>query len=173
MVQLRQQGDAGLEAVEQIPTLRDRIVTLPVDPVVPNHWEVGCKVVKFNNELPADAITLKRPRRAQELILTTAGMDSSLTLGVYEHDRNKGRRNCVATTEHTHGNDIRRTLYEAFTVTCRQAARIDGLPPSIAAIDAQDPAVVIDGEQIHDPNDALSTEQKGLIARFLGKIKVY
>ncbi|ERH13106.1 MAG: hypothetical protein J07HB67_02140, partial [halophilic archaeon J07HB67] len=66
MVELRRQCEAGLEAVEQLPTLRDRIVTLPVESAVPNHWEVGCRVVKFKDELPADAITLQRARRAQE-----------------------------------------------------------------------------------------------------------
>lgn len=168
MVKLRQQGEAGLEAVEQLPTLRDRIVTLPVEPVVPNHWEVGCRVVKFKNELPADAITLTRPHRAQELLLTTAGTDGQYTLGIYEHDRTKGRRTQVTTAEHDRQHHLRRTLYEAFTTTCRQAARIDGLPPSVAAIDAQDPAVVVEAER------PIPQETKqSVIARILGKIKLY
>jgi len=165
MVELRHQRAAGLEAVEQLPTLRDRIVTLPVESVVPNHWEVGCRVVKFKDELPADAITLQRARRAQELILTTAGTDDRLTLGVYEHDRTRGRRTRVATRTHD-GGDLRRTLYEAFTDTCRQAARIDGLPPSVAAVEARDPAVVAEGEQVRATDD-------GVVGRLLARINFY
>jgi|GEM_PF-2342008 len=165
MVELRHQRAAGLGAVEQLPTLRDRIVTLPVESVVPNHWEVGCRVVKFKDELPADAITLQRARRAQELILTTAGTDDRLTLGVYEHDRTRGRRTRVATRSHD-GGDLRRTLYEAFTDTCRQAARIDGLPPSVAAVEARDPAVVGEGERVHATED-------GFVGRLLARIKFY
>lgn len=165
MVELRHQRDAGLEAVEQLPTLRDRIVTLPVESVVPNHWEVGCRVVKFKDELPADAITLQRARRAQELILTTAGTDDRLTLGVYEHDRTRGRRTRVATRTHD-GGDLRRTLYEAFTDTCRQAARIDGLPPSVAAVEARDPAVVAEGERVRATDD-------GVVGRLLARINLY
>ena len=166
MVELRRQQEAGLAAVEQVPTLRDRIVTLPVESLVPNHWEVGCKVVKFKDELPADAITLRRPRRAQELLLTTAGTDERLTLGIYEHDRTRGRRTQVATREHEQGRDLRETLYEAFTDTCRQAARIDGLPPSVAAVEARDPAVVVEGERVHAGDE-------GVVGRLLGRINFY
>lgn len=172
MVDLRQHGDAGLRAVEQVPTLRDRIQTIPVDPAVPNHWSVGCKVVKFKNELPADAITLRRPRRAQELILTTAGVDGNLTLAVYEHDRTKGHRKRVATTEHRRHQHLRQTLYEAFTDTCRHAARIDGLPPSVAKIEtiesgAVEPAVSLDRERVYAETD------DGVVSKLLGKLNFY
>ncbi|MFB6243096.1 MAG: hypothetical protein ABEH80_03270 [Halobaculum sp.] len=171
MVRLRQQRDAGLQAVEQVPTLRDRIVTLPVQSVVPNHWQVGCKVVKFKDELPADAITLKRERRAQELLLTTAGTDGRFTLAVYEHDRTRGRRTRVASREHDPEQDLGVTLYEAFVDTCRQAARIDGLPPSIAAIDARDPALVVEGEDL-DRADR-SIDDDSVVTRLLGRINFY
>jgi hypothetical protein len=167
MVELRQHGNAGLSAVEQLPTLRDRIQTIPVESAIPNRWEVGCKVVKFKDELPADAITLKRPRRSQELILTTAGTDGNLTLGVYEHDRSRGRRTRVATTEHRQRQHLRQTLYEAFTTTCRHAARIDGLPPSVAKIEVEDPAVVFDRNQV------LAETDDGVVTKLLGKFKVY
>jgi hypothetical protein len=188
MVDLRQQGNAGLDAVEQLPTLRDRIVTLPVDSAIPNHWEVGCKVVKFKGELPADAITLKRQRRAQELILTTAGTEGRFTLGIYEHDRTRGQRRQVGVKEHDRQKHIKQTLYEAFTDTCRQAARIDGLPPSVAAIEVREAPVVVKGDTLECGADDVLTENEkrilaqkedrllppdSLLARLLGKIKVY
>lgn len=170
MVDLRQYGEAGLGAVQQVPTLRDRIQTIPAESAVPNNWEVGCKVVKFKDELPADAITLRRPRRAQELILTTAGVDGTLTLAVYEHDRTRGLRTRVATTHHQQHQHLRQTLYEAFTDTCRHAARIDGLPPSVAKIetvDSVEPAVSFDREKVYAETD------DGVVSKLLGKLNLY
>ncbi|MEZ3116737.1 hypothetical protein RYH80_12535 [Halobaculum sp. MBLA0147] len=167
MVRLRRRRDHGLHAVEQVPTLRDRLVGLPVEPAIPDHWELGCKVVKFKDELPADAITLQRPRRAQELILTTAGTDDRKTLGIYEHDRTRGRRTRLSTVEHEETRALKATLYEAFTDTCRHAARIDGLPPSVAAIDARDPAVVVENERVRDEGD------DSVVERVLTKISFY
>lgn len=167
MVELNGYSDAGLGAVEQVPTLRDRIRTLPVAGAVPNHWEVGCKVVKFKDELPADAITFSRQRRAQELLLTSAGVEDQLSLGVYEHDRTRGLRRRVATVAHDDRTHLRQTLYEGFTTACHEAARIDGLPPSIAAIDAADPEVVFDRERVVGETD------DGVVAELLGKLNLY